>query len=410
LIRYRCASCGYSFESEQIEYRCSKCAGVPEDFQGFQKGNLLIEIEEDRLKAELRPGDRIDPFALLPRDFPIADCHGKFPAGNTPVAAIHGLGQEGEFKQIWGKMDNLNPSGSLKDRASLLVAAQALLYNERKVVLASTGNAGSAMSCAGAALGLDIILFVPAAAPMEKLAQSVFYGARVIPVEGTYDDAFALSIEFSRERGGINRNTAYNPLTIEGKKTTALEIYNQFKGKLPDLIYVPVGDGVILTGLYKGFEDLLKLGLIERIPRCIAVQARGSNAISRSLREDRDVLLEKSETLADSISVASPACGSLALEYLRRTQSWSVELEEKEILEAQGELARKGGVFVEPSSAVSWGAVKRDKQEGRITGEESILLLLTGSGFKDMKAVTQGITLPEPVEPRLEVVLEYLES
>ncbi|MDC7219426.1 MAG: pyridoxal-phosphate dependent enzyme [Spirochaetales bacterium] len=405
MIRYTCSSCGKSFESEAIVYRCESCGG--DDAAGYQKGNLMVELDKSKVGGDLKPGSPINPFDLLPGGFPLAECHKLFPVGNTPVLPLGGLEKEGAPK-IFGKLDNLNPSGSLKDRASLFVAAQAKYYGSDKVVLASTGNAGSAMSCAGAALGLDIVLFVPAAAPLEKLAQSLFYGARVIPVDGTYDDAFGLSIEYSLDQGGINRNTAYNPLTIEGKKTAALEIYNQFAGKIPDVIYVPVGDGVILTGLFKGFEDLLSLGLIEKMPRCIAVQAKGSNSIARSLKEGREIPLESSATLADSISVSSPACGSLALDYLKKTGSWAVELSDEEILIAQAELARKTGVFVEPSSATTWGALKKDMEAGHISSDETALLLLTGSGFKDMSAVKGQIEIPKALPPRLGPVIDFL--
>jgi threonine synthase len=277
LIRYRCCTSTESFESDAVVYRCPDCGDKGQSQQscgcdcshqagGFQPGNLLVELDYEGLRQSLDPKAPLDPFALLPQEYPVRECHRQFPAGDTPVSKLEGLASEGVFSEVYAKQDYRNPSGSLKDRASLLVAAQAKYHGTTKVVLASTGNAGSAMSCAGAALGLEIILFVPASAPKEKLAQSLYYGAKVIPVDGTYDDAFALSIAYSQRFGGINRNTAYNPMTLEGKKTVALELYNQFEGRLPELIYVPVGDGVIYSGLCKGLEDLQRLGLIETLP------------------------------------------------------------------------------------------------------------------------------------------------
>ena len=142
-----------------------------------------------------------------------------------------------------------SPSGSFKDRASQLIAAQALAHNEHSIALASTGNAGAAMSCAGAAYGLEIILFVPETAPVNKLMQSVLYGATVVPVRGSYDDAFALSIAYSERFGGINRNTAYNPMTVEGKKSVSIELFLQLGRQVPDVVYVSVGDGCIYGGV-----------------------------------------------------------------------------------------------------------------------------------------------------------------
>ena len=176
------------------------------------------------------------------------------------------------------------------------------------------------MACAGAACGLTVVLFVPGAAPRAKLLQSLMYGAQVIPVQGTYDDAFALSIEYTRAFGGINRNTGFNPFTIEGKKTVSLELYNQLGCGVPDVVYVPVGDGVIISGAAKGFADLMEAGLADRMPAMVAVQAEGSNAIARSWREKREVVLTRTSTIADSLSVASPACGRMALGWLSRTR------------------------------------------------------------------------------------------
>ena len=148
------------------------------------------------------------------------------------------------------------------------------------------------MACIGAACGLSVVLFVPASAPRAKLLQSLMHGARVVPIRGTYDQAFALSIQYTDACGGINRNTAYNPLTIEGKKTVSLEIYNQMGCAVPDVVYVPTGDGVILGGVYKGFADLVSAGLAPRLPALVAVQAAGSNAIARSFRARREAVLD----------------------------------------------------------------------------------------------------------------------
>lgn len=399
MIRYRCCSCGRTLETEDLVYRCSHCSTG----NGFQKGNLLVESLPGHSFA---PGQIVDPLDLLP-----LDCRAEaraFPAGNTPLVKPEALCAE--FPGLFCKMDSANPSGSLKDRASLLVAAQARSLGEKRVVLASTGNAGSAMSCAGAALDLDVLLFVPAAAPEEKLAQSLFFGASVVPVQGSYDDAFALSLQYSQGFGGINRNTAYNPLTIEGKKTAALEIYNQMGGSLPDLVYIPTGDGVIYTGLSKGFEDLQRLGLTDRVPRCIAVQAEGSDSLHQSFDRGTEILLKETRTLADSIAVCSPACGEPALQFLEKNQGWTVRVDDEAILQAQSELASRAGLFVEPSSASVWAGIQQDKKTKRIKGNESIVLLLTGSAFKDMGAVKQQIRLPDPVESTLEAAVEFLEK
>ena len=281
--RYACADCGASYETDAVMYRCPGCEAAP-TAGGFSRGVLSVVVGPGSLRAAARGGAPVDPHAFLPIPVPGAAA---FPAGGTPLVEPVRLREATGFPSLFLKNDTINPSGSLKDRASLLVAAQALAVGERRVALASTGNAGASMAAAGAALGLEVVLFVPASAPRAKLLQSLLYGAKVVPVHGTYDDAFGLSIEYTRACGGVNRNTAHNPFTIEGKKTVSLEIWNQLGGRVPDVVYVPTGDGVIIAGAFKGFADLVSAGLGERLPALVAVQASGSNAIARSFREGR---------------------------------------------------------------------------------------------------------------------------
>jgi threonine synthase len=281
-----------------------------------------------------------------------------------------------------------------------------MALGEKRVALASTGNAGASMACIGAALGLEVVLFVPASAPRAKLLQSLLYGARVVPVKGTYDDAFALSIEYTRHSGGINRNTAFNPLTVEGKKTVSLEIYNQMDGTVPDVLYVPTGDGVIFSGICKGFADLIKAGCTDRMPRMVMVQTEGSNALARAWREGRETVLAGTSTIADSLSVSRPAAGAMAISCLRRYGGRAVEVSDAQTSAAQAELAKEAGLFVEPSSAVAWAGLLADR--GNLDPRASVVVLLTGTGFKDLKAAEALVSMPAPCAPDLQSALRLL--
>ena len=400
-IRYSCISCGKEHKTDQAIYLCPSCEGTG-PAGGFSKGTLVTAFDP---KGKARRGEPVDPLAWLP--LPVRQMLA-FPVGNTPIARPPKLLEKTGLPNLCFKLDSLNPSGSLKDRASILVAAQAAQLGEKRVALASTGNAGASMACAGAACGLEVILFVPGSAPRAKLLQSLLFGARVVPISGTYDQAFALSIEYTKARGGINRNTAYNPLTIEGKKTVSLEIYNQLGCRAPDCVYVPTGDGVIFAGVHKGFADLAAAGIIPRVPTLVMVQAEGSNAIARSFREGRQVVLDRATTYADSISVASPANGEMALAFLKQSDGRAVEVSDAEIAAAQAELAREGGIFVEPSSAAAWAGFLRD--HGNVDRRARVVVLLTGTGFKDLAAAEKLVSLPTACEPRLESALETLKT
>ena len=381
-------------------YQCPECS-KENDGKTFPKGNLIVKLDKEVLE-KARKKDHVTPNDFYP--YPSED-ENEYPIGITPLMAPRRLQKETGMKNLFFKLDSQLISGSFKDRASYEVALQAKALGEKKIALASTGNAGAAMSAVGAAMGLDIILFVPYTAPINKLMQSVLYGAKVIPVKGTYDDAFKLSIEYTKLHGGINRNTAYNPMTIEGKKSISIELFEQLGRKAPDAVYVPVGDGCIIAGVAKGFSDLLEAGLIEKMPRMICCQSEQSAAISNSV-EKGDYSEFDATTRADSISVGLPANGRMAGEYVKASKGWCVRVSDEDILSSQIDLTSKAGVLAEPAAACAWAAFKKDKERlKKEVGEDALaVVLLTGSGFKDMKAFDGRVSMPPAIENSVEEV------
>ncbi len=374
----RCSTCGreYSFSHETM--LCPECSAEQEAEQPL-KG--ILEFTLSGL-----PAKDWDPLDLLPverRWFP------PVPVGNTPLWEPAGLRLETGFNNLFIKDDSLNPTGSLKDRASYLVAAYARSAGIKRIVLASTGNAGSSMAGIGAASGLDIRLFLPAAVPPAKLIQALQYGADLVKVDGTYDVAYDLALEEAGMEGTMSRNTGHNPLTIEGKKTVSLEIFRQMGNRVPDYLFVSAGDGVILSGVYRGFEDLMTLGLSDRIPTIVAVQAEGSSAIHRALKSGGFQKPVPSTTLADSISVDVPRGGLFALERLQRHNGITVTVSDDEILDAQGLLASGAGLFAEPAASAAWAGFQQLMTE--IDVDDSVVVLVTGSGLKDIDGARKGL-------------------
>lgn len=399
-FRYICSDCSKAYETEDVMYLCPECA-KQNDGSSFNKGNLIVELDESVLKAAAEK-KHVKPSDFYP--YPVTE-EDAFPVGVTPLVKAKRLNRLNGLENTFFKLDSQLISGSFKDRASYLVAEQAKAVGEKRIALASTGNAGAAMSAVGAALGLDIVLFVPESAPINKLMQSVLYGAHVVPVKGSYDDAFKLSIEYTSLFGGINRNTAYNPMTIEGKKSISIELFEQMGRKAPDAVYVPVGDGCIIAGVVKGFIDLKKAGLIGHLPRIVCCQSEKSDAISKAF-ETGAFLPVKAETRADSISVDLPANGRMAVKYIKESGGWCVKVKDEEILDAQLELARTAGILAEPAAATSYACYKKDVEKIKNTlGENArVVVLITGTGFKDMKAFDGRATLPEAIENSLEAV------
>lgn len=242
---------------------------------------------------------------------------------------------------------------------------------------------------------------VPKAAPLAKLTQIVMYGAKIIPVDGTYDNAFDLSIEATKEFGWYNRNTAFNPLTIEGKKTVSFEIFDQLNGKTPDTVFVPVGDGVIISGVYKGFEDLLMLELINKMPTIIAVQSAGSSNLIDNINRN-EFSIKPSNTIADSISVDIPRNFFMAKKFNTKYKGEIIAVSDEEIIQASAVLSRNTGIFAEPAAATAFAGMLAYKTKGLIKANSNCTVLLTGSGLKDLKAVSTLIQIPNPIKPNIE--------
>ncbi len=386
---YRCTECDRQFDITPDRMLCPDCS------QRQQPNRPLRGILEVGLRGELQgpwPAGATTlslPYAELlpvePRYFPAV------PVGNTPLWEPARLRENLGRPKVFLKDDTANPTGSLKDRASLLVAAFARRHEITDVVVASTGNAASSMAGIGAAAGLSVKIFVPKSVPRAKLVQSLQYGAEVTVIDGTYDDACRSSLEYTDAHGGLSRNTGYNPLTIEGKKTVALEIFAQL-GRMPDAVFVPTGDGAILGGVFKGFEDLIQLGLAGAMPTICAVQAEGSNAIYRALARGKFDDPIPANTIADSISVGVPANGRSVVKKLTQYGGHCVEISDAEILDAQHMLSAQSGLFAEPAAASSLAGLLRASDT--VPQDAVTVLLITGTGLKDIDAATGRVRIP----------------
>jgi threonine synthase len=398
-FHYFCSTCGRRYRRDEVRYLCPVCSaeyapGIP------LPGVLTVEFDYAAIRKSFRMSQPDwGLFSAVEENY-----YPKYPVGNTPFFRPPGLAEATGFEDLWIKNDGQNPSGSLKDRASFLVVAEANRLGEPAIVTASTGNAASALAAVCAAAGRRAIIFVPAAAPRAKLVQMLRHGAQVIPVKGTYDDAFRLSLEYTAKFGGLNRNTAYHPLTIEGKKTVGLEICQQNGWKAPDAVIVPVGDGVIIAGVSKAFGDLQAAGVISSVPRLIAVQAERSDAIHRYVTTGRYANARNPVTIADSISVSVPSNARLARIAILDSGGCSLTVTDDEILEGQRLLAEKAGIFAEPAASATAAALSKLRDAGILGRRDQVVLLVTGHGLKDVDAAMKCIRVPPAIDPTSEAL------
>ena len=407
-FHYKCIECGEEFPEDPNRLVCSRCSGKQ------QPGGAIRGVLEVVLKVlpSSWPHFRASDREFLSAFLPINDDGAipPLPVGDTPLLEAPRLRDELEMSNLFLKDDTRNPSGSTKDRASLLVVAKAVEYGCDTVATASTGNAASALAAIAASAGLRAVVLVPASAPPAKLAQMQSYGAVVVPVNGNYDQAFELCSSACNEFGWYNRSTALNPFTIEGKKTAALEIAAAMTPDSPDAVLVPTGDGVILAGLAKGFRDLVKADLIERIPRLVAVQPEGSSAIANAVQSGADeaTAMPGAASIADSLTVEMPRNAIGCLAEIRASGGGGITVSDDAICGAISRLARTTGVFAEPAGAAALAGLETALDEGVVGKDERVVLMITGNGLKDVDAAARALPSLKPVEASLEAVAERI--
>jgi threonine synthase len=395
---YKCTDCGKEYDSTDTIYLCPVCS-VQNTSVTPPRGVLKTLYDYNKIKKnitgfkDLKNRNFID---LMPVE--MAESMPRLRIGKTPLYTINKLNDTILPFHIHLKDDSQNPTYSFKDRASGIVSAYAKERRYDVIVAASTGNAGSSLAGICASQGQKAIIIVPETAPVAKLTQIIMYGAVVVPIKGTYDEAFDLSIRATELFGWYNRNTAFNPLTIEGKKTVSFELFEEMGFKIPDRIFVPVGDGVIISGVYKGFEDLFLLDLIDKIPAIVAVQAEGSDNLVRNLNKKK-FTIKKSSTIADSISVDIPRNFNMAQRYILKYNGESLTVTDEEILEASAILSGNTGLFAEPAAATAFAGLLSYHRNGKIAAESDNVVLLTGSGLKDLKSVRKMLKIPESINP-----------
>lgn len=398
---YECIDCGKQLDSNETIYLCPNCS--KENIESKPpKGVLRIVynffdiLQKNFLFKEFKKNNFLD---LLPINK--NESLPKLKIGNSPLYEFDQIDNYTLPFRLFFKDDSQNPTFSFKDRASAMVSAYAKEKGFKIIVTASTGNAGSSLAGICAAQGQKAIILVPETAPLAKLTQIIMYGATIVTVKGTYDDAFDLSIKASEEFGWYNRNTAFNPLTVEGKKTVSFEIFDQLNETIPDKIFVPVGDGVIISGVYKGFEDLLNLKLIDKMPTIVAVQSNKSDNLTRNIKNEEFEIIP-STTAADSISVDIPRNFNMTKLFIQKYNGEYITVSDNAILEASAILSRNTGIFSELAAATSFAGLLKYSEENKLDKNSINVVLLTGSGLKDINSVQKILNIPEAIQPTID--------
>ena len=412
----RCLRCGAFYPPAAVEYVCACRPNT-----GSDMGTLDVEYDYPAIAATLSPAQwQAAPDHSIGRFWPLLPIDDRaslppLPVGGTPLLPVARLRVETGLHSLFVKDDGRNPSASFKDRASAIAVARAREAGRAVVATASTGNAAAALAGQAAAAGQTTVIFVPKSAPPAKIAQLLIYGSTVLAVDGSYDDAFDLCMAACTEFGWYNRNTGYNPYMTEGKKTVSFEIALQLTAAgtatlgaplaTPDAVFVSVGDGCIIGGVHKGFKELLALGWIDHMPRIYGVQSALSPALYNAWRAGDEVPQPvHATTRADSISVDAPRDPIKALNAVRQSGGAFVLVEDGAILQAMLPLARLGAVFAEPAGATAYAGLLQAWCDGLVRADETIVVINTGSGLKDVRAAMEVTGDVRVIAPTLEAV------
>ena len=391
---YSCVKCGNEFSPEIFRYTCDRCSenlDVIFDYRKIGKAWTRDKLAENRDPSLWRYLPLL-PVSAAPENLSLR-------TGGTPLVEIARLAEKYSVRQLLVKDDTRNPSGSLKDRATEIGVRHAFELGKEVIIAASTGNAAASLAAICAFYGRQAVIIASRSAPAAKLVQILQYGAKLCLVEGNYDSAFDLSMRVSEEYGWYSRSTGINPMMTEGKKTAALEIAEQMDWELPDIVFVPTGDGCIIGGMYKGFFDLKELGWTDRIPRLVSVQSEGSSAVNDAIASGEEIKTVESDTIADSISVDYPRDGIKALQAVKKSGGFGVNVSDQQILQAQKELSAQAGIFPEPAAAAAFAGFIKARQEKLVNEDDSVLILISGTGLKDIAAARQMIDLPSAISP-----------
>lgn len=395
-----CTLCGETYDADQVIYTCPTHDGVEGILEVTYDYDRIVDRFDEPLDGDIRSQWKYRAFLPVESDAHVVSLD----EGGTELLEAPRLGEElGVDAAV--KDDGRNPTGVLKDRATSVAVTKARHAGRDVVTCASTGNAAASLAGFAARGGLECRIFVPGSAPEGKLAQPLVYGADVLAVDGTYDEAYDLSLEVTDTFGWYNRNAAINPFQVEGKRTVGHELAEQTRDRVPDWVVFSMGDGCSIYGGWKGFREFAELGFVDGTPKMLGVQAEGARAIHDRFHE-HDSPAAVAETVADSIAVGRPRNTVKACKALRESGGTSVVVSDEAILAAERTLGRTEGIYAEPAGAAPVAGVEKARAEGIIEDGERVVVVVTGNGLKDAASARRAGGTVDRIAPDLDDVVD----
>lgn len=374
----RCSVCGAAYEPDPWLFFCPRCGGV-----------FDVVLEEPRVTRGFR-GRGVWRYSEL---IPVKTQPVTMNEGGTPLIPVPRLAEEsGVGAELYVKYEGANPTGSFKDRGMTVAVSLARALGVRRAAAASTGNTAASAAAYTARAGIGLTLVLPAGKVAKgKLGQSILHGARILEVEGGFDEALSVVVE-SVKRYGYYPLNSFNAWRLEGQKTIAFEVYEEIG--VPDYVIVPVGNGGNISAIWKGFKELLEAGLIDKLPRMIGVQAAGAAPLADAFLQglDHPLFKDHPETRATAIRIGKPINWAKAMRAVRESGGVFVKVSDEEIMKAQRMLARLEGIGAEPAGAAGAAALARLAAQGLLEKGERAVIVVTGHALKDPEAMMEAPT------------------
>ncbi len=396
-----CWECGAEVDDMFVNL-CPRCGG-------------LLTVKMDLTKVqEMKPQDlRKEPLGVwrYAPFMPVDPAHKvSILEGGTPLYPVKALSETIGVKEAYVKFEGLNPTGSFKDRGMTMGVSHAKELGAKVVGCASTGNTSASLAAYASKAGIKCAVFLPSGkVAMGKLAQALFFGAKVLSIDGNFADALALARKMADERKLYLLNSI-NPYRPEGQKSVLFEIMDQLDYNIPDRIILPVGNAANIWAVYKALQELKEVGWIDKVPMLTGIQAEGSAPIAKAFaakRHDFDAELNP-ETIATAIRIGNPVSGKKALHAIYDTKGYATTVTDAEIIAAQSMLGKKEGVCVEPASAASVAGLKKLRDEGVIDRDERVVCICTGNGLKDPDTIINNSPAPIPCANSVAAVEDIL--
>jgi threonine synthase len=378
-----CIDCESRFETDPPGYACSRCGGL---LELVREGGQL-----SRSDVFGRTGEGIWRFrALLPFDADVRPV--SLFEGNTPLIRTVNLSEELRVRNLYVKNEGQNPTGSFKDRGMTVSVTRAVQSGVHVLICASTGNTSASMSAYAARAGVMAAIIVPAGrVAAGKLVQATAYGAAIIRVDGSFDDALAMLLQTIAGLPGFAGMNSVNPYRLEGQKSAAFEIYEQLGSSVPDYVVLPVGNAGNISAIWKGFKELRDFGITKKVPRMVGVQAEGASPIAKAFWKGSETVIpvDNPSTIASAIRIGKPASAKKALAALRESDGMVLTVTDEEITSARRLLSSREGIFVEPASATPIAALR---EIGRKLEKDAVVVCVaTGNGLKDQETIKTDV-------------------